>query len=201
MAVAAAALTIFSLAAVGAVSRSAQEMPGQVVKEPFRQSAAENGVPQEMQAPAVTMQIAEIVDKATARQAEPQEPESAACAYDWSSEEKEMLAKIIMAEAEGESTEGKALVGLVVLNRVLDRQFPDTIEEVIFQKKQFTPAAPGGRYWTTTPNEDCYAALELIQSGWDDSKGALFFESSGKDGWHSQNLEFLYQIGGHKFYR
>ena len=124
------------------------------------------------------MQIAEIADK-----------------------EKEMLAKIIMAEAEGESTEGKALVGLVVLNRVLDKQFPDTIEEVIFQKNQFTPTAPGGRYWTTTPNEDCYAALELIQSGWDDSKGALFFESSGKDGWHSQNLEFLYQIGGHKFYR
>ena len=120
---------------------------------------------------------------------------------DWDGEDSEMLMKIAMAEAEGESVEGKALVMLVVLNRVWSDAFPDTIEEVIFQKNQFTPTAPGGRYWTTTPNEDCYAALELIQSGWDDSKGALFFESSGKDGWHSQNLEFLYQIGGHKFYR
>lgn len=169
-----------------------------MVSQSFPQTVSEYAEPQERQETAATIEAAGIADRETA---EPQEPESPACAYDWSSEEREMLAKIIMAEAEGESTEGKALVGLVVLNRVLDRQFPDTIEEVIFQKNQFTPAVPGGRYWTTTPNEDCYAALALIQSGWDESQGALFFESSGKDGWHSQNLEFLYQVGGHKFYR
>ena len=44
-----------------------------------------------------------------------------------------------MAEAESEDTEGKALVMLVVLNRVWDDEFPDTIEEVIFQKGQFSP--------------------------------------------------------------
>ena len=27
------------------------------------------------------------------------------------------------------------------------------------------------------------------------------YESGGKDGWHSQNLEFLFECGGHKFYR
>ena len=201
MAVAAAALTIFSLAAVGAVSRSAQEIPGQAIKEPFSQSAAENGVPQELQAPAVTMQIAEIADKATAKQAEPQEPESAACAYDWSGEEKEMLAKIIMAEAEGESTEGKALVGLVVLNRVLDKQFPDTIEEVIFQPRQFSVVTEGGRYYTTEPDAECYEALELVLSGWDESYGALYFESCAGSSWHSRNLEFVFEFGNHKFYR
>lgn len=48
------------------------------------------------------------------------------------------LAKIAMAEAEGEDTEGKAQVILVVLNRVWSNDFPDTIEGVITEKNQFT---------------------------------------------------------------
>ena len=37
--------------------------------------------------------------------------------------------------------------------------------------------------------------------GLDESQGAFYFESTGRDGWHSQNLEFLFEFGGHKFYR
>lgn len=120
---------------------------------------------------------------------------------DWDAEDSEMLLKIAMAEAEGESVEGKALVMLVVLNRVWDDAFPGTIKEVIFQRNQFSPVATGGRYWTAEPDEGCYTALSLVESGWDESQGAMYFESTGKDGWHSQNLEFLYQCGGHRFYR
>lgn len=76
--------------------------------------------------------------------------------YDWDGEDERMLAKIAMAEAEGESVEGKALVILVVLNRVWSDEFPDSIEEVIFQKNQFSPVAEGGRYWTTEPDAGCY---------------------------------------------
>ena len=121
--------------------------------------------------------------------------------YDWDGEDERMLAKIAMAEAEGESVEGKALVILVVLNRVWSDQFPDSIEAVIFQKNQFSPVAEGGRYWTTEPDAGCYEALELVMGGWDESQGAFYFESTGRDGWHSQNLEFLFEFGGHKFYR
>ena len=121
--------------------------------------------------------------------------------YDWDGEDERMLAKIAMAEAEGESVEGKALVILVVLNRVWSDEFPDSIEEVIFQKTQFSPVAEGGRYWTTEPDAGCYEALELVMGGWDESQGAFYFESTGRDGWHSQNLEFLFEFGGHKFYR
>ena len=42
---------------------------------------------------------------------------------DWSAEDAEILLKIAMAEAEGESVEGKALVMLVVLNRVWSEGF------------------------------------------------------------------------------
>ena len=121
--------------------------------------------------------------------------------YDWDGEDERMLKKIVMAEAEGESVEGKALVILVVLNRVWSDQFPDSIKEVIFQKNQFSPVAEGGRYWTTEPDAGCYEALELVMGGWDESQGAFYFESTGRDGWHSQNLEFLFEFGGHKFYR
>lgn len=126
---------------------------------------------------------------------------SAIHSYDWDGEDAEKLMKIAMAEAEGESVEGKALVILVVLNRVWSDQFPDSIEAVLFQKNQFSPVSAGGRYWTTEPDEGCHKALALVESGWDESQGALYFESTGKDGWHSKNLEFLFQYSGHKFYR
>ena len=47
---------------------------------------------------------------------------------DLDAEESYLLTKIAMAEAEGEDTEGKALVIMVVLNRVWSDKFPDSIE-------------------------------------------------------------------------
>lgn len=129
------------------------------------------------------------------------EAESLVAIRDWDAEESYMLMKIAMAEAEGEDTEGKALVMMVVLNRVWSDDFPDSIEEVIFQDGQFSPVREGGRYYTTEPDEDCREALELVMNGWDESQGALYFESCGRESWHSRNLEFLFQHGNHKFYR
>ncbi len=119
---------------------------------------------------------------------------------DWDADDSQMLMKIAMAEAEGESIEGKALVMLVVLNRVWSDDFPDTIEEVIFQKNQFSPVVEGGRYWTTVPDAGCHEALEMVMDGWDESQGALYFESTGKSEWHRKNLKLLFQYGNHYFY-
>lgn len=55
---------------------------------------------------------------------------------DWDYEDSYLLAKIAMAEAEGESVQTKTLIILTVLNRVHSDKFPDTIEEVIFEKYQ-----------------------------------------------------------------
>lgn len=119
---------------------------------------------------------------------------------DWNSDAVYKLAKLAMAEAESEDTEGKALVMLVVLNRVWDDEFPDTIEEVIFQKGQFSPIS-NGRYDEVEPDEDCYRALQLIQTGWDKSRGATYFESKSDSTWHSENLTFLFKHGKHYFYK
>lgn len=109
--------------------------------------------------------------------------------------------KIAMAEAESEGVKGKALVMLVVLNRVWSDEFPDTIEEVIFQKNQFSPVA-NGRYDAIEPDEECYEALGLIQvDHWNESQDALYFESKSDSKWHSENLEFLFKYGKHYFYK
>ena len=112
-----------------------------------------------------------------------------------------LLAKIAMAEAEGEDVEGKALVILVVLNRVWTDEFPGTIHDVIYQKNQFSPIA-NGRFDRVEPDDECYEALGMVMSGWDESDGALYFESEkSADNWHSRHLEYLFTHGGHRFYK
>lgn len=120
---------------------------------------------------------------------------------DWSAEEAYMLAKIAMAEAEGEDTEGKALVILTVLNRVWSDNFPDTIKGVIEQENAFT-SYRNGRYDRVEPNEDCYRALKMVQTEhWDESQGALYFErTTDEDTWHNTNLKELFKHGNHTFY-
>jgi N-acetylmuramoyl-L-alanine amidase len=58
-------------------------------------------------------------------------------------EEKELLARLVTAEAKGEPYEGKVEVAAVVLNRVEHEQYPDTIKEVIYEKRQFQPVENG----------------------------------------------------------
>ncbi len=120
---------------------------------------------------------------------------------DWDADDAYMLARIAMAEAEGEDTEGKALVILTVLNRVWSDEFPDTISEVISQKDAFT-SYWDGRYDRVEPNEDCYDALELVQvDHWDESQGATYFErTSTEDTWHNKTLTKLFTHGNHTFY-
>lgn len=120
---------------------------------------------------------------------------------DLCAEDADILLRIAMAEAEGESTEGKALVMLVVLNRVRSDAFPGSIREVVFQPGQFSPVQEGGRYWTTEPNEDCYAALLMVLDGWNESRNALFFDACGGSSWAAKHCEFLFRYGNHYFYK
>lgn len=123
-------------------------------------------------------------------------------AYDINYEDSQMLARLAMAEAGNQDIYGKALVIMVVLNRVQDSQFPDTISEVIMQENQFTPVS-NGVFYEVEPDDECYEALDLIISqGWNESQGALYFEGcSNADNWHSRNLEYLFIHGDHRFYK
>lgn len=107
-----------------------------------------------------------------------------------------------MAEAEGEGTEGKALVMKVVLNRVESREFPNSIEDVVFQPGQFEPVLDDGRYWNVEPDAECYKALYMVQcENWDDTEGALYFCRTGSSPWMENNTEYLFTMQNHSFYR
>lgn len=151
---------------------------------------------------AITEPVQTVTEIAPTEKPEDEEPvyQSHIGSMDWDAEDAYLLAKIAMAEAESEDTEGKALVILVVLNRVWDDNFPDTIEDVIHQPGQFSPVA-NGRFDEVEPDADCWAALDLIMlDKWDESYGATYFESKSESTWHSKNLDFLFRHGKHYFY-
>lgn len=153
---------------------------------------AEPWIPAEVESPENPLPVIHTEQEERTKETEP--------AAKLDAEDEEILMKIAMSEAEGESIEGKALVMLSILNRVRSDEFPDTVSEVIFQDRQYSPVLDG-RYYSTTLDDDCLAALKLIEDGWDESLGAMYFENAGVDSWHSRNLEFLFQEGNHRFYK
>ena len=124
-------------------------------------------------------------------------------------EEIRMLERIVEAEATGEDIIGKILVANVVLNRLEDDKFPDTVEEVIFQKVgdeyQFSPVSDK-RYWKVKVTKETKEAVRRALNGEDYSQGALYFmarkfakKSSIK--WFDNNLKWLFKYGTHEFYK
>ena len=113
------------------------------------------------------------------------------------------LSRIIEAEAGGEILEGKIAVGNVVLNRVEDRRYPNTIYGVIFDFKngiQFTPAYTGTIY--NTPSSESIAAAKMCLEGYEIIPDVLFFFNPriATSNWISKNRPFAGSIGLHDFY-
>ncbi len=123
-------------------------------------------------------------------------------------EDYDNLLRIVEAEAGGEDEKGKILVANVVMNRVADDDFPDSITEVIFQREngvtQFSPVA-NGRFGKVTVSEETIEAVNKALCGEDYSQGALYFAArkyadSDNMRWFDENLEFLFEHGGHEFF-
>ena len=77
-----------------------------------------------------------------------------------------VLSHIISAEAGNCQEEMMLYVGSVVLNRVADDRYPDTIKEVVFQTDplQYGPTKDGSYYEEPTP-EAVEAAEKLLEEG------------------------------------
>ena len=91
----------------------------------------------------------------------------------YSSSDVALLAKLIHAEARGESYTGQVAVGAVVLNRVKSSSFPNTISAVIYQPYAFTCVNDG--QINLTPNQTAYNAATDAMNGWDPSYGSLYY--------------------------
>ncbi|HHW43337.1 LysM peptidoglycan-binding domain-containing protein [Desulfofundulus thermobenzoicus] len=113
-----------------------------------------------------------------------------------------LLARVIHAEARGESFTGQVAVGAVILNRVTSPGFPKTIREVVYQKNkhiyQFSPVADGSI--NLEPDETAINAAIQALMGCDPTNGALFFYNprTAADRW-IRTLPVVTRIGNHVF--
>lgn len=80
-------------------------------------------------------------------------------AYNITSEEREMLARLVYREANIESLECQMAVISVVINRWNDGRWGHTLGEVVYSPYQFTPS---NLLYKTTPNEQNYAAVDYV---------------------------------------
>ncbi len=96
----------------------------------------------------------------------------------YSSSDIYLLAKVIAAEARGESYTGQVAVGAVVLNRVDSSSFPDTVAGVVYQKGAFSAVTDSN--WSVSPTSASQKAARDAINGWDPSGGALYYYNPAK---------------------
>ena len=111
------------------------------------------------------------------------------------------LSRIIQAECGNQPLEGRMAVGNVVLNRVKNPAFPNTVKGVLSQKNQFT-TWKNGALAKRTPNATSVIAAKLVLDGGEveSTKGATFFDSKSNS-WAARNKTCVAVIGNHKFYK
>lgn len=112
----------------------------------------------------------------------------------------ELLARLINGEARGESYIGQVAVGAVIMNRVKDPSFPNTIAGVIYQKGQFSCITDGQFDVAIDEDSTVYKAAEDAMNGVDPTNGALYFynPSKTKSKWLF-SLKTVTTIGKHVF--
>lgn len=117
---------------------------------------------------------------------------------EFTDEEFELLVRVINAEAYNEPFEGQVAVGAVVINRVLNPGFPNTIKDVIYQPNQFMVIQNG--QINREVADIAYEAARAALAGRDPSLGAYYFYNP--DTVSSEFLlkrPILIRIGGHVF--
>lgn len=109
-----------------------------------------------------------------------------------------LLACIIQSEAGNQGYIGKVAVGAVVMNRVKDTRFPDTIKEVIYAPGQFDPVRFGTL--SSKPSDECIKAAIAAMEGQDPTGGAIFFYNpdTATSKW-IKTREVVAQIQNHNF--
>ena len=103
---------------------------------------------------------------------------SSSSAGGYSSSDIYLLARIIGAEARGESYVGQVAVGAVVLNRVRHSSFPDSIAGVVYQSGAFSAVRDSN--WNVPPNDTAKKAARDAINGWDPTGGAIYYYNPAK---------------------
>ena len=109
-----------------------------------------------------------------------------------------LLARLIHAEARGEPYEGQVAVGAVVLNRIKNSNFPNTMAGVIYQPGAFSVVNDG--QINLSPNDTSKKAAQDAMNGWDPSYGCIYYfnPNTATSSW-IWTRTLVVQIGRHRF--
>lgn len=119
-----------------------------------------------------------------------------------SAADKELMAKLVYAEAKGESYAGKVAVATVLLNRVDHPEFPNTVRDVIYQKSNgyyaFSPVQNGAI--NQTPDAASRQAVNEAIAFRGQGSGSLYFYNPQKStsAWMKSRTVTIV-IGNHAF--
>lgn len=182
-----------------------ENVPGESseVTEPARDDTEQDTEQREERIKAVTGQIARIAAEELSLQ------EAAATrtatAIQYTTQDYELLTRIVQAESGGCDIKGRILIANVIFNRIRSDEFPDTVTEVVYQKSQFSPVSDGSlKKCKVTP--ETVEAVDRALAGEDYSQGALYFmnrklSSSRNVSWFDRNLTYLFQYDRHEFFK
>ncbi len=93
---------------------------------------------------------------------------------------RKLMAAIIFCEAGNQSYQGKVAVGSVIMNRISSSRFPNSLQGVVYQRGQFTPAMTGklGRVLASgNIPQSCYDAADDAMNGAKPLGNVLFFNT------------------------
>ena len=111
----------------------------------------------------------------------------------YTSEELDLLFRVVQAEIGNYSFEQKCNVVSVIFNRISNSRFPNTMSEILIPS-QFSTISNGSIYRVTV-DETTILACEYVFMFGDTTGGALFFDSNG-----ALNYRFLFSDKAHNFY-
>ncbi len=116
----------------------------------------------------------------------------------YNSNDRYLLAKVVHAEARGESYTGQVAIAAVVLNRVRDSRFPNTVAGVIYQPWAFTAVNDG--QINLEPNAKAYQAADDALNGWDPTYGSVYYYNpkTATSSW-IRTTKYVTTIGNHIF--
>ncbi|GAB6099377.1 hypothetical protein JCM16358_12560 [Halanaerocella petrolearia] len=110
-----------------------------------------------------------------------------------------LMIRTVSAEARGEPFLGQVAVGAVIMNRVHNPKFPNTIPGVIYQPWAFTAVAYG-HVWTHTPNPKTIRATLAAIRGWDPTYGCnYYYNPAGVTSHWIYSRRVVRRIGKHIF--
>ena len=109
-----------------------------------------------------------------------------------------LLSRLVYGEARGEPYTGQVAVAAVVLNRVKNSSFPNTISGVIYQNGAFDVVSDG--QINLTPNDTAKKAAQDALNGWDPTNGAIYYfnPSTATNEW-IWSRPMTVTIGKHRF--